>query len=349
MFPMGARRCSTASIRGGALAVHSADDPDLTYAFARRFLADNRQRNLLSEGARAPKTLVVHALLQIESERRDSNDENLPASATVYHLSNSGQGPNIDVFHLPCEVVAFLRAVSRASTASAWRGIERAAWEKPEAKKTARAKKTKAGNGNAGEKAAEEGGPGHSRNFLYEDLFDLPANAARFVRTYFLRRSYRYARDQDPRRDYSLSRDRDLVSWELTRLFLKEVIGMEKKRIDAIRELGDRIATHIASENDRRFFQALYRVRRYVDLRNLLIKASNARLKKTQPPLLGFDEFLAVFEEGEETARLDWTLARDLVLIRVIEELHKRGWFGKQPEVLEGLDTDDETGAGAAA
>lgn len=350
VFPLGARRCY-----GRALAVHSPDDPALTQAFAARFLADNRQLLLLAQtsnekyaDAKAPKTLIIHVLLEIESQRRDSADTGPAPSATVYHLTNTGIGqPDIDLFHLPSQVVGFLRAVSRASTASAWRGIEQAAWERPEAKKTSRAKARKTGSGSAGEKPTDESGPGRSRNFLYEDLFDLPANTARFVRTYFLRRSYRYARERDPRSDYSLSRDRDLVSWELTRLFLKEVIGMEKNRIDAIRELGNRIATHVAAENDRRFFQGLYRTRRYVDLRNLLIKASNARLKKGQPPLLGFDEFLVVFEEGDETARVDWTLARDLVLIRVIEELHRQEWFGKQPEVLEGLDTDDDTGASA--
>src|SRR5262249_3818887 len=155
-------------------------------------------------------------------------------------------------------------------------------------------------------------GPGVSRNYLYEDLFDLPDNAAAFVRMYFLRRAYRYARQEDPRRGYRLRRELDLVSWELTRVFLKEVIGMERSRIEAIRTPADRVAEHIASDNDRRFFQGLYRVDRYVALRNLLIKASNARLKKGQPPLIGFEEFLRVFEEGDEVARVDWTLARDL-------------------------------------
>jgi hypothetical protein len=39
--------------------------------------------------------------------------------------------------------------------------------------------------------------------------------------------------------------------------------------------------------------------------------------------------------------RIDWTLARDLVLIRVIEQLHQQGWFRTTPELLEGLDTED--------
>ena len=49
-----------------------------------------------------------------------------------------------------------------------------------------------------------------------------------------------------------------------------------------------------------------------------------------------------VFEEGEESARVDWALARDLVLIRVIEDLHRQEWFGRQPDVLDALAADEQ-------
>jgi CRISPR-associated protein Cst1 len=347
-FPMGARRC-----HGRALAVHSPDDPELTYAFASRFLANNRQLLLLADksgekylDAKAPKTLVVDALIDIEHARRGKDKEGPAPSVTVYHLSNSGQGPDIDLFQLPSEVVGFLRAVSRAGTDRVWRGIEGAAWERRSAggreqgakvrKRQGRATKSKAAN------ESQAWGPGISHNYLYEDLFDLPGNAARFVRTYFLRQAYRFAREGDPRREYAMARQMDLVSWEVTHLFLKEVIGMEKNRIEAIRTLGDRIAEHIVSDNDRRLFQGLYRANQYRFLRNHLIKASNARLRKGEPPLIGFDEFLLVFEEGEELARVDWALARDLVLIRIIEDLYRKKWFRIQPEILEGLEVEEE-------
>lgn len=346
-FPLGARRC-----HGRALAVHSVDDPELTYAFARRFLADNRKLLLLAEqseekyaDAKAPKTLVIDVLLEIDNERRDRGESDIAPSVTVYHLTNSGQGPGIDIFHLPSEIVGFLRTASRATTAQVWRRIQSAAWEKVSAGSRQKGgKKQRKGRKATDDQAAQESlisGPEISRNYLYEDLFALPGNAAHFVRTYFLRAAYRFAREGDPRREYRLSRELDLVSWELTRLFLKEVIGMDKKRIDAIRTLGDRIADQIKSDNDRRLFQRLYRVNRYGEFRNLLIKGSAARAKKGQAPIVGFEEFLVVFEEGDEMPRIDWTLARDLVLIRVIEQLHQQGWFRTTPELLEGLDTED--------
>lgn len=343
-FPLGARRC-----HGRALAVHSADDSALTYAFAERFLKDNRRLLLLAAAsgdkyvdAKAPKTLVVHALAEIEAERREAAAEGAAPSITVYHLTNSGQGPDIDLYQLPSQVVAFLRGASRAGMARVWKAIEAAAWERRQAKGEHEAMVGNRAKGRRGKKAGppaagEVSGPEQTRNFLYEDLFDLPESAGRFVRTYFLRQAYRAAREGDPRRDYAVARQRELVSWELTRLFLREVIGMEKRRIEAIRSLGDRIAEHVAGDNDRKLFRGLYRTNKYWVLRSLLIRVSNERLRKGASPLVGFDEFLAVFEEGEESARVDWALARDLVLIRVIERLHSAGWFGRQPDVLEDI------------
>jgi hypothetical protein len=40
--------------------------------------------------------------------------------------------------------------------------------------------------------------------------------------------------------------------------------------------------------------------------------------------LVTFDQFVSIFEEGEELPYRDWKLARDLLLIRVIERLAPR-------------------------
>src|SRR5690606_10047505 len=173
-------------------------------------------------------------------------------------------------------------AASRAETSRVWNAMQAAAWERQGDGARRRGRGAQEGPNELEAPAPAQPAPGVSRNFLYEDLFALPYNAAHFVRTYLLRRGYRFAREGDPRREYHLARELELVSWNLTELFLKEVIGMDKNRIEAIRTLGDRIADHIVRDNDRRLFQALYRANAYRILRNLLIKASNARLKKGQ-------------------------------------------------------------------
>jgi CRISPR-associated protein Cst1 len=64
---------------------------------------------------------------------------------------------------------------------------------------------------------------------------------------------------------------------------------------------------------------------------------------KGRVPLVGLDAFVTVFEDDDGVERTDWMLSRDLVLIRLIEELHRQGWFSKEPGLLaEVADAENE-------
>ena len=109
---------------------------------------------------------------------------------------------------------------------------------------------------------------------------------------------------------------------------------MQPDRIQNIRSLGDALAAYVQKQNDRRFFRNFYVAGRYDYLRNDLIKANTEHVKRGNPPFLTLDGYLSVFEEGEELARVDWRLARDLVLIRMVEQLHANGWLGANQDAL---------------
>ena len=180
---------------------------------------------------------------------------------------------------------------------------------------------------------------------LYEDLFRLPSNARAFIRQYLLRIPARTRFEDDPRRSYSLRDEAELVSWKLTELFLRKVMTMDKERVQEIRGLGDRLAAYVNDENDRRFFTTFYAEQRnYNVFRNALLKANVAHVKRGNPPLITLDPYITVFEEGDEVARPDWRLARDLVLIRMVERLYQLGWIGKNPDAIPEV-SDEETSA----
>jgi CRISPR-associated protein Cst1 len=165
--------------------------------------------------------------------------------------------------------------------------------------------------------------PFRRRNYLYEDLFGLPENAARFIR--------RYLRP----RDMTGQEGAEFVpTWRLTELFLEEVMGMEAKRIEAIRALADRLSEKVAQTDDKALWKKAYFNKGYRGLRNLLISQGQQLLKDGRPPLLRLDDFLAIFEDGNELAKADWGLAWDLVLIRMTEQLYDRGWFERHKDVL---------------
>lgn len=307
-----------AKVGGRLLAVHS-DDPLLTYEFARRFLERNRKAvqaaqatgdRKLPEYPRRAGTLVVEILLDIEAARQERQEGDHAPCVTAYHLSNSGQGVALDIYHLPLEVGGFLRVAMTPSYVEAWEALCHRGWEVAAAKRG----------------AAQEGFEPRY-NVLYEDLFRLPEEAATFIRRYFLRRPRRGARAGDPSAEYSVRADVALISWRLTELFLRKVVQMNPQRIAQIRDLADRLAAYVKNENDSRFFFAVLTAARYDYLRAALIRASVAEVKRGRPPLVDFEPYIAVFEEGAELAHSDWRLARDLVLIRMLEQLYQLGWL----------------------
>lgn len=348
-FPLGCAKCG-----GKLLAVHS-DNPELIYKFAKKFLDNNRKLVSLAEEAgdsklpeagTSAKTLIVQTLIEIEVARQREREAEQPYSVTAYHLSNSGQSnpldarnPPLEIYYLPLEIAEFLAEIVGARYRAEWGKIERRAWQFSKAEvnkqKEEKGKKGKAGKTNEAEQDTRP-----RRNYLYEDLFRLPESAPLFVRRYFLRVPARTKFEDDPRRQYSLKGDADLVSWKLTQLFLERILRMKPSRIERIRELGEQLAQYVHDENDTRFFERFYSEQKRYDLiRNELIRVSNARLKRGQSPLIKFEPFMEIFEDVDERGRSDWRLARDLVLIRMIERLYELRWIqqhaGEIPERSE--------------
>jgi CRISPR-associated protein Cst1 len=306
-FPLGGVKCS-----GRVLIMH-AEDPELTYYFASQALRANQAYLSLAaqaakyDDAKYPRTQIIERLVQAEVERQDRD----VGSVTAYHLTNYGTNAAIDIHYLPLQITRFLSYATDATYRSAWQRLVNQAWE-----------------GNGAEPECDVFDLPARRNVLYEDLFALPQDARRFLRTYILRtpRMQKQRTKDDPRGTYSLLTQSDLVSWPLTTLFLKEVMNVDETRIEAIRAMADRLADYIEMQGDQRLFKTLLyggnSGQDRQELFNRLIRADYEVVK--QPKLLfTYDEFLAVFENS--TSHYTWMLARDLLLIRIIERLHEHG------------------------
>lgn len=327
-LPLGSLKCE-----GRLLFVH-ADNPDVTFRFAVQALEANRRYLSLKAQAdkyddvKHPKTQIIEQLLRAEEQRLDFD----LCSITAYHMTNYGTKPAVDMYHLPLQMMRFLALATEATHRDAWQRIVRRAWEEQ-----------------TDSPERDEFGFSKQRNVLYEDLFDLPREARRFLRTYILRmpQVQKSKAKNDPRATYNLLTEADLVSWSLTNLFLKEVMNVEEHRIDAIRTMADRLADYIDIQNDQQLFRTLLyggnRGQDYQDLRTRLIRA-DYRVAPSMGPLFTLDEFLAVFENSDN--QYTWILARDLLLIRIIERLYERGTITQLSEVISA--PPDTTGSDAA-
>ncbi|NLY53164.1 MAG: type I-B CRISPR-associated protein Cas8b1/Cst1 [Firmicutes bacterium] len=316
-----------AKVGGRLLAIHASDN-DATLYCARHFLHNNmrsieKAREIgatkLPEPAENVATLLIKQLLAMIKERQKQQEFDAPASITAYYFTNSGQGPDLQIFHIPLEVYDFLSTMLSDDYRQKWEQICERAWE--------------VSSQLSAKQNSEE--PPPTYNILYEELLQLPTTAAHFISHYLLRRPFVSKRKGDPRRFYSTINEAELVSWRLTESFLRKVVSMEPARIAEIKNLGDSLAEYIHSENDKRLFNSLLNAQRYDQLRAALIRANVACLRRRQEPLLRLKPYLAVFEEAEGLQYADWRLARDLVIIRVVEQLHEYGWLKAHADDLD--------------
>lgn len=318
-------------ISGRSLVI-STRNHDFLLQFTRTWMARTLERVYLSEVSgkkpeliSSPRTRTVETLLNLEEERHLENITDL----TVYWLSNSGQGPSLTIWHLPASAIRFVLLAQQEAYRAIWRRLVNESWEQVD-------------------KKSDENQREFRRNYLLEDLFDLPERASYFLQRYLLRRSLRRWKTGKVQGG-STWRDRGAISWPLTELFLEEVLGMKKERVQAIKELAEILADHIGTNNDRPLFNKIYMAGKFLDLRRFLIRVSLHAVKHGQEPLR-LDKFLTVFEESEEVPRVDWRMARDMMLIRMIEVLHDKYKFFEQvkeeevPELEEIEEEREEEG-----
>jgi CRISPR-associated protein Cst1 len=320
ILPLGCAKCGI-----GLLAAHS-DNPQMTLALTRRFYDTNTRalsqalaagESKLPSAHRSPKTLLVETLIEADNDRLDLQEGSLAGtSLTAYNFSNSGQGADLVIYSLPMEMLDFLRVAQTQTYREAWNQLVHRSWQIAKAKR---------GDAEAG---TAEFVPRH--NYLYEDLFGLdnPQSWGRFVRTYFLRIPRLTRAEDDPRRTYSFRDELQLVSWPLIELFLRKVTHMDAERIAQIRMLGDKLAIYVEKDGKDRFFNAFFRVKRADDLRLLLLQANLRAIKSGGDSLYDMDTYIGIFQESDDVMRPDWRLARDLVLMRMIDQLKDK--WGQQ-------------------
>lgn len=330
---------------GGRLMVVAADDPKLLMLLVRQWQPEIRKRVQLSEasgkkcsGWSGPRSRLIEQLINIEELHNRSKDSDLEytGSAIIYHASNSGQGPELTIYTLELPALSFVRKAQGIKYREAWNRLVSSAWREADGK----------------DKDAQYA----RRNDVYEAIFDLPQGSAKFVRRFFLRPIVSQLKGAKPVEGkkrvkqskgenaaaHTVSTPHPAALWDLLELFLREVLGMEQNRIQAIRTLADRLADAVKDDNDRRLFRRIYTARKPFEVRQLLIQMGMRRLREGLEPAVRFDEFLEIFEEGDELARADFGLAWDLTRIRVIETLFDKQWFDNNKEVLEDLPKEEE-------
>lgn len=320
-FPMGCRKCA-----GRLLAIHS-DNPDILLAAAHKALHENIEAITLAKTSNEKKMkdaspsaskLLIETIINLSREQSREQKQTRPFSVTAYHLTNSGQSspldeksPPLKIYPLPMSTIRFLQIAHHPDYQATWNALVARGWPRPKPSKS----KTD------GQQASMHMMQG--RNYFYEDLLRLPEDRLKFVRTHFLRVPELITALENTTQQAHPLKEQVLVTWPFIVKFLGEIMHMDKQRIDAIGKLGDTLAAYIDEFDDQRFLSNFYKVQQSHSFRDVLLKALKNATAHGKPPLIRYKEFCTVFFElDDETLRLDWKLARDLTLIRILEWLY---------------------------
>src|SRR6266516_391095 len=357
-FPIGCRKCA-----GRLLAIHS-DNPDILQAAARGAWRENiaaitlaRANHVtkLQDASSSAPSLIIETLIKQAGKQNSIQQAHIKRrrrdqyySITAYHLTNSGQSspldeksPPLKMYHLPMSSVRFLaKASTNPEYTTTWNRL--VAYGQQRLKPA----KDKQEGKNDEMLVARRG----ARNYFYEDIFRLPQEADRFVRRYFLRVPDLYPASKDAQSSSDSATSQFAISvipWSFVDLFLQEVMHMEKKRITAIKELGDRLAAYVDDSGDKCFFRNFYVVSRGDVFRNELLRAAKNAASPGKAPLFTYESFCTVFfaPDGDEDLRFDWKLARDLTFIRMLEWLseHDKKLLDHMSALTEERTTDTPT------
>jgi CRISPR-associated protein Cst1 len=127
--------------------------------------------------------------------------------------------------------------------------------------------------------------------------------------------------------------------WSLLKHYLKEVIGMDASRIEAIKRLGDEISELIKiSVNGKKRLGQIERATNYASFRNTLLRLMRDNVAlKSENPLFTFDDYAKyLFPEGA----MGWKETQDLLLFRLYENLHV--WLVSEGLVIEETEESEE-------
>lgn len=127
-------------------------------------------------------------------------------------------------------------------------------------------------------------------------------------------------------------------TWNILELYLKEVMGMDEKRLQLIKKLGDEIAEFIRKKDHVKRLTALENAANYHSFRNVLRLIAKDRLIYGEPePLFTFDEYVEMIYTGDSA---NWKEIQDLLLFRIYEKLHD--WLVSLKLDNEKTDEEDE-------
>lgn len=271
-------------------------------------LFDEFQQILLAtkdkiEGYKRPKTQLIDILDKTLNEVKKNTVVN---DIVAYHFTNYGTSPDINLYNLPVKLTSFLMRVKNSDYAQTHNLIKNYYWNVP--KKTGKNQESDIDYKNI-------------QNKYWEALCDVFQSENIKEESYKIIRKFYLIKNKDKM---------NLNCFGLAQMFLKEVSGMRKERLEIVRKFGDIIAE--IGQKDAKWINNLYlRELKPSEFLGYLTKLS--RSLKDSNFAVTLDDVLILLditnEEDSTINYLESSLIQSLILIRVFEKI------SQNKEILE--------------
>lgn len=295
----------------GKLALIHSNSPKIMRLWAKTALDNIQQQAALNnytgcfnEGFTNPQNALFHLAENLTRNLEENWREENP-SLRLYHFTNYIQGPELDIYDFPTPIFRFFAEIRNNPRFQDWRKIVRRGYFF--------VKKGKEIGLNTKEKTEDE--YKNSKNRIYQKLL-----AGRSILPHFL----------------SIKRRKSYGDFSLLEVYLREVLDMDKVRIETVKRVADEIANFIrSSAKGKSRLRNLEESIKFRDFCNVLRRISKERIAQQKPenPLFTLDEFAEqLFPEGA----LTFGETRYLILFRLYEQLHD--WLLAQGLTIEEAD-----------
>jgi len=135
------------------------------------------------------------------------------------------------------------------------------------------------------------------------------------------------------------------TKWELLEFYCKEVLGMDEKALELIKNVGDRIVETLDTLEENKLTRRLRELENATKLyqfEEFFVNLEKLRQRmKIERPLMSFDEFSSLLVNYGENLDISWRTVKNLLLFRIYEKLHdKLSKISEKEETNEGGDEE---------
>lgn len=292
----------------GKISLIYSNDNSLTEFFVVENVTENLAniRNGLKEGVlksefKNPANSIFAFVDKVFSKKERFATLETPVSLTMFHLSNFGASPEIQIYQLPATVFLFYQFCHKISYKQDWRNFIRSHYSNS---------KFPGISYNTNDDKIERETKGEIeafdfeeyktwRNIIYENLLN-----DKSIVPYFLK----------------WSKNENKLNFDIIRIYQQNIRNMKKETIDKLLELADFIIKDRSEDEIKKRITRLNGARRASDLRRFLLGLVSENYNKgNDNPLITMKDYTDyLFGDGGNTSEL-----RDVLLIAIYQKMHE--------------------------